>query len=219
MTQGAGWGASSLALAFHADSSRHALGARLRQAGDVFWECQHLGVSFPLLWLVRWGVACQTQNEEEWWSRQKSKVLRDLMALECWNQILGRSQKITDMLQDVILMAHSMQGTRPPRNLLELESLPNVRSGGFPLENPQLHWSIPSGGCICSVCAGPTTIVSNTNSNNSDYSKTQYLHHKMKILIVPTSSIVWWINGNMFLKHITQWLLMSNHHPNSFKYN
>lgn len=49
VTQRAGRGASALALALHADSGRHTLGARLGQARDVLREGQHLGVSFPLL--------------------------------------------------------------------------------------------------------------------------------------------------------------------------
>jgi hypothetical protein len=64
MTQGARWGTSSLALALHADSSCHALGARVWQASDVFWECQHLGVSFPLLRLIRWGVTWKETVKE-----------------------------------------------------------------------------------------------------------------------------------------------------------
>lgn len=45
----AGGGAAPAALALHPHTGRHALGARLGEAGDVLGECQHLGVPLPLL--------------------------------------------------------------------------------------------------------------------------------------------------------------------------
>lgn len=84
MTQRTRWGTSSLALALHSDSSCHTLGARVWQASDVFWECQHLGLSFPFFRLIRWGVACQTQKKKEQWGRQDNKDGRDSVAPAFW---------------------------------------------------------------------------------------------------------------------------------------
>jgi len=57
MAEWAGGGAAPTALALHPHASRHALGARLGEAGDVLGEGEHLGVPLTLLRLVRGGVA------------------------------------------------------------------------------------------------------------------------------------------------------------------
>lgn len=57
VAEGAGRGAAPTALALHPHAGRHALGARLGEAGDVLGEGEHLGVPLTLLRLVRGGVA------------------------------------------------------------------------------------------------------------------------------------------------------------------